>query len=112
MEGEVEFEPVLVGGDELRYGARLGLRVGRRAAVGDGTRPSTAAVGVVRLTVGCARQGEAVGSLLTYMSYVQSRTSEMWGRGAVALTVGSAPREIVPELRHFHWLLKMNNQSN
>ena len=32
--------------------------------------------------------------------------------GAVALTVGSAPRSIVPELRHFHWLLKMNYQLN
>ena len=32
--------------------------------------------------------------------------------GAVALTVGSVPRRIVPELRHCHWLLKMNNQSN
>ena len=31
--------------------------------------------------------------------------------GAVALTVGSVPRRIIPELRHFHWLLKMNNQS-
>ena len=30
--------------------------------------------------------------------------------GAVAL--GSVPRRIVPELRHFHWPLKMNNQSN
>ena len=33
-------------------------------------------------------------------------------QGAVALTVGLVPRRIVPELRHFHWLLKMNNQSN
>ena len=33
-------------------------------------------------------------------------------QGAVALTVGSVPRRIVPELRHFNWLLKMNNQSN
>ena len=32
--------------------------------------------------------------------------------GAVALTVGSVPRRIVQELRHFHWLLKMNNRSN
>ena len=32
--------------------------------------------------------------------------------GAVALTIGSAPRRIVPKLRHFHWLLKMNNQCN
>ena len=30
--------------------------------------------------------------------------------GAVALTVGSAPRRILPKLRHFHWLLKMINQ--
>ena len=31
------------------------------------------------------------------------------------LTVGSVPRtmtRIVPKLRHFHWLLKMNNQLN
>ena len=34
------------------------------------------------------------------------------GLGVVALTVASAPRRIVPELRHFHWPLKMNNQSN
>ena len=33
-------------------------------------------------------------------------------QGAVALTVGSVSRRIGPELRHFHWLLKMNNQSN
>ena len=32
--------------------------------------------------------------------------------GTVALTVGSVPRTIVPELRHFHWLLKTNNRSN
>ena len=32
--------------------------------------------------------------------------------GAVALTVGSVTRRIVSELRHFHWLMKMNNQSN
>ena len=31
--------------------------------------------------------------------------------GAVALTVGSVPRRIVPKLRHFHWL-KMNNELN
>ena len=31
-------------------------------------------------------------------------------QGAVALTVGSVPRRIVPKLRHFHRLLKMNNQ--
>ena len=29
---------------------------------------------------------------------------------AVALTVGSVPRRIFPKLRHFRWLLKMNNQ--
>ena len=34
------------------------------------------------------------------------------GPGVVALTVGSVPHRIVPELRHFYWLLKMNNQSN
>ena len=28
------------------------------------------------------------------------------------MVVGLVPRRIVPELRHFHWLLKMNNQSN
>ena len=33
-------------------------------------------------------------------------------QGAVALTVGSVPRRTVPELRHFHCWLKMNNQSN
>ena len=33
-------------------------------------------------------------------------------QGAVALTVGSVPRRIVPNLRHFHWFLKMNNQLN
>ena len=31
-------------------------------------------------------------------------------QGAVALTVWSVPRRIVPKLRHFHWLLKMNYQ--
>ena len=43
-------------------------------------------------------------------------TTEFFGsflhQGPFALTVGSVPRRIVPELRHFHWLLKMNNQSN
>ena len=34
------------------------------------------------------------------------------GLGAIALTVGSVPRTIVPKLGHFHWLLKMNNQLN
>ena len=43
--------------------------------------------------------------------YLVQRTHEV-DLGAVALTVGSVPRRIVPELRHFHWLLKMNNQSN
>ena len=33
-------------------------------------------------------------------------------QGAVAPTVGSVPRRIVVELRHFHRLLKMHNQSN
>ena len=33
-------------------------------------------------------------------------------QGVVALAVGLVPRRIVPELRHFHLLLKMNNQSN
>ena len=33
-------------------------------------------------------------------------------QGAVAPTVGSVSRRVVPELRHFRWLLKMNNQSN
>ena len=33
-------------------------------------------------------------------------------QGAVALTVGSVPRKTVLELRNFHWLLKMNNQSD
>ena len=33
-------------------------------------------------------------------------------QGAVALTVRSVPRRIVPEWRHFHWFLKINNQSN
>ena len=28
--------------------------------------------------------------------------------GTVALTVGSVQRRLVPELRHFHWLLKIN----
>ena len=32
--------------------------------------------------------------------------------GAVALTVGLVLHRIVPELRQFNWLLKMNNQSN
>ena len=30
--------------------------------------------------------------------------------GAVALTVGSVQSRIVPKLRHFHWLLKLNKQ--
>ena len=33
-------------------------------------------------------------------------------QGSVALTVASVPRRIVPKLRHFNWLLKMNNQLN
>ena len=33
-------------------------------------------------------------------------------QGAVALTVGSVPRMVVPKLRHFHWLLKINNRLN
>ena len=44
-------------------------------------------------------------SLEFVQSYLASRKP-----GAVALTVESVPRRIVPELRHFHWLLKMNNQ--
>ena len=41
-----------------------------------------------------------------------SRARCPMGQGPVALTVGSVPRRIVPELRHFRWLLKINNQSN
>ena len=33
-------------------------------------------------------------------------------RGPCALAVGSVPRRIVPKLRHLHWLLKINNESN
>ena len=55
------------------------------------------------------RRASAGESALILRLHPQSGASP---RGAVALTVGSAPRRIVPELRHFHWLLKMNNQSN
>ena len=46
-----------------------------------------------------------------FIKVPQSNMSQKY-QGAVALTVGSVPRRIVPELRHFHWLLKMNNRSN
>ena len=56
----------------------------------------------------CGAQGAVVGPW-----------GPLWGPGgrcgalgAVALTVGSVPRRVVPELRHFNWLLKINNQSN
>ena len=32
--------------------------------------------------------------------------------GGRCTKVGSVPRRIVPELSHFHWLLKINNRSN
>ena len=49
---------------------------------------------------------------LNYRSNTGRVVSWCRSLGAVALTVGSVPRRIVPELRNFNWLLKMNNQSN
>ena len=50
-------------------------------------------------------------NLPKYRSYRVSNTAPRF-RGVVTLTVELVPRRIVPELRHFNWLLKINNQSN
>ena len=46
---------------------------------------------------------------LTVTAVDSSTTAADIASGAVALMVGLVPRRIVPELSHFHWLLKINN---
>ena len=47
----------------------------------------------------------------SYGAVLNPRTPVLF-QGAVALTIGSVRRRIVPKVRHFHWLLKMNAQLN